>query len=156
MLLRAIGDSASMIEPLSGSGITVSVRSAGFLADTIREARDFSTASLWAYEAAYFKSFLSMVLRQETLKDAMLHMGARNIDAMFEKKVVTVKEFKSGKQTASDLLHKAVGTLTTPALIPHFTKLLIRGQKQKELIQTLPEQFDKQAVARWENTYKNF
>ena len=152
----AIGDSASMIEPLSGSGLTLSIRTAGFLAETIRDASDFSTASLWPYEAKYFKDALSMVLRQETLKDVMLHMGERNVNAMFEKKIMTIKEFTGGKQSASDLLHKAVGTLTTPALIPHFVKLIRRGKTQQKLIDTLPQQYDAERVDQWESLYKAF
>lgn len=152
----AIGDSASMIEPLSGSGLTVSIRSAGFLAETVGAARDYSVASLWPYEAAYFKEFLSMILRQDSLKDVMLYMNERCIDALFEKKIVTEKEFKSGKQTASDILHKAVGTITTPAVIPHFVKLMRRGKRQQHLKETLPTVYDPEQIARWKAAYMQF
>lgn len=152
----AIGDSASMIEPLSGSGLTMSIRAAGFLAETIRSAQDFTTASLWPYQHAFFRSNLSSILRQETLKDVMLHMGEHNIDAMFEKKIITIKELEGGKQSASDIRHKAVGTLTSPALIPHFARMILRGKRRKTLIETLPQQYDAHAIAQWEHAYTQF
>ena len=152
----AIGDSAAMIEPLSGSGMTLSIRSAGFLADAIEQAQDCSTASLWSYESAYFRSNLSLILRQQTLKDVMHCLGARNIDTLFEKQMVTVKDFTSGKQTSSDLLHKVTGAVSAPSMLPVFAEMLLRSRKQKKLLRTLPQDYSYAHVLRWIDDYDRF
>ena len=75
---------------------------------------------------------------------------------MFEKKIMTIKELGGGKQSASDIWHKAVGTMTTPALIPHFARMILRGKRRKYLIETLPQQYDAHAIAQWERAYTQF
>ena len=152
----AIGDSAAMIEPLSGSGLSRSIRTAGLLCDTVEAARSFSCAELWPYEEAYFRRFMRPVLHDITLKDVMMRMGEKNLDAMFEKKVITTKEMNGGKQTAADLWHKAAGVLTTPSVIPALLAMLRRSRNEPKLLKMLPEKYDEQRVAEWQRAYVRF
>ena len=152
----AIGDSAAMIEPLSGSGLTRSILAAGFLCDAVEASRSFSRAELWPYEEAYFRRFLRPILHDLTLKDVMLQMGEKKLDAMFEKQVITTKEMNGGKQTAADLWHKATGVLTTPAVIPALARMAVRNKKEPQLLQTLPHNYDAARVAAWQQAYVHF
>ena len=152
----AIGDSAAMIEPLSGSGISYSIRSAGFLCDTIDACETFSCAELWPYEVAFFKRNLKHILHDETLKNVLLQMGEKKFNAMVEKKVITTKELNGGKQSAADLWHKAFGVLTTPSVIPVFARMLLRNKKEVDLVRSLPEEYDAQRVADWKREYNLF
>lgn len=152
----AIGDSASMIEPLSGSGLTLSIRSAGFLCDAIEESKTFSRAELWAFEQAYFHRNLHHILRDETLKNTLMQMGQKNIDAMFEKKVITQKEMYGGKQNAADYWHKAIGVLTTPSVIPVLVGMSRRLRGEAKLRLALPQKYDDARVAEWQRRYTQF
>ncbi len=152
----AIGDSASMIEPLSGSGITLSIRSAGLLCDAVESSRTFSRAELWTYEEAYFRRNLRHMLHDDTLKELLMQMGQTNINAMFEKKVITQKEMYSGKQTAADLWHKAAGVLTTPSVIPALMQMMRRDRNLPQLMRALPHEFDAARVAAWQREYTHF
>ncbi len=152
----AIGDSASMIEPLSGSGISMSIRAAGFLCEAVEAARTFSRAELWAYEEAFFRRNLHCILHDDMLKEAMMSMGEKNINAMFEKKVITTKEMNGGKQSKSDLWHKAIGVLTTPSVIPALWPMLRRGRSEPRLKRDLPHEFDASRVAAWQKAYVNY
>lgn len=152
----AIGDSACMIEPLSGSGISMSIRAAGYLCDAIEASRTFSRAELWAYEEAYFRRNLHCILHDDMLKEVMLSMGEKNLNAMFEKRVITTKELNGGKQTAADLWHKATGVLTTPSVIPALWPMLRRGRNEPRLRQSLPHEFDASRVAEWQKNYINY
>ncbi len=152
----AIGDSAAMIEPLSGSGMVLSIRAAGYLCDAVEAASSFSRAELWAYEQAYFRRNLHHILHSDMLKDVLMQMGEKNIDAMFEKKVITTKELNGGKQTAADLWHKATGVLTTPSSIPALWPMVRRSRAEPRLALTLPKTYDAQAVAAWQKAYAAF
>lgn len=152
----AIGDSAAMIEPLSGSGLTMSIRAAGFLCNAIEASDTFSRAELWAYEQAYFHRNLHHILHSDMLKDVLMQMGEKNIDAMFEKKVITTKELNGGKQTAADLWHKATGVLTTPSVIPALLPMVRRGRAEPKLLHMLPQAYDASAVAAWQKAYIQF
>ena len=152
----AIGDSASMIEPLSGSGLTLSIRSAGFLCEAVEASQTFSRAELWMFEQAYFRKNLRHILHSEMLKDVIMQMGAKNTDAMFEKQVITTKELNGGKQTAEDLWHKAAGVLSTPSVIPALLPMPRRTRAESTLLQALPDTYDAARVAEWQRKYKRF
>ena len=153
----AIGDSASMIEPLSGSGMRLSISAAGYLSGAVEaSAGTFSRAELWAYEQTYFRHNLHLILHSEMLKDVLMCMGEKNIDAMFEKKVITSKDLNGGKQTASDLFHKATGVLTTPSAIPALLPMVRRGRAEPRLRHTLPQEYDAARVAAWQKEYISF
>ena len=152
----AIGDSASMIEPLSGSGLSMSIRAAGYLCDAVEASRTFSRAELWTYEEAFFRRNLHCQLHDDMLKEVLMSMGEKHIDAMFEKRVITTKELNGGKQTASDLWHKATGVLTTPSVIPALCPMLRRGRAEPRLKRDLPHEFDAARVAEWQKAYAAF
>ncbi|MBR5618105.1 MAG: FAD-dependent monooxygenase [Clostridia bacterium] len=152
----AIGDSAVMIEPLSGSGLTMSIRSAAYLCSAVEAAKTFSRAELWAYEEAYFRRSLHTILHDDALKDVMMQMGEKNMDAMFEKKVITTKELNGGKQTASDMWHKAIGVLTTPSVAPALLRMVRRGRIEPRVIRSLPHEYDAARVAEWQRAYVRY
>ena len=152
----AIGDSASMIEPLSGSGISLSVRAAGMLASALVQAKSFSKEELWVYPYAYFQKNLPFILRQEILKTAMMDMGEKNINVMFEKRILTQKELHGGKQSMQDIRNKVLGILYAPGLIPVFLQMMRRRQLAEKLLQTLPSAYDAPCIERWERAYERF
>ena len=152
----AIGDSASMTEPLSGSGISLSIRAAAQLTDAVVRAADFTTPELWRYVSAYFQKNMRFILRHTMLKDALLRMGPDGIDVMFEKKIMTQKELYGGDQSAGDVLHKITGTISFPSLLPVFWQMLLRKRRLDRLREMLPTEYDEKRVAAWVRAYEAF
>ena len=152
----AIGDSASMTEPLSGSGISLSIRAGALLTDAVVRASDFTTPELWRYVSAYFQKNMRFILRQTMLKDTMIRMGPTGIDAMFEKQIMTQKELYGGKQSPEDVLHKITGTLSSPSLLPAFWQMLRRKRQLDRLREMLPTEYDEKRVAAWVRAYEMF
>lgn len=152
----AVGDSAAMIEPLSGSGISRSISAAGYLCDTIEASSAFSRAELWPYEEAYFRRYVHCILHDDMLKDVIMQMGEKDLNKMFEKRVITSKELNGGKQTAADLWHKATGVLTTPSVIPALWPMVRRSRTEPRILQMLPHEYDAARVTAWQQAYTRF
>ncbi|MBR2731525.1 MAG: NAD(P)/FAD-dependent oxidoreductase [Clostridia bacterium] len=154
----AVGDSASMIEPLSGSGITQSIRAGAMLAETVLAAGEapLTVARLWDYQTAWFRRFLRRQLSDDASKSFLLEAGERRLNLLFEKRVLTEKELCGGKQSAADLLHKATGFLSSPSLAPLLVNMLRRQRLTETLAKTLPAQFDPVQFAKWRTLYESF
>lgn len=153
-----IGDCASMIEPLSGSGMTLSFNAAPMLADAVCEAEgsDFSEGLLWKYQYEYFKKYIRMTLHDDTLKCLLSEIGEKNLNTMFTKKILSSKDIYGGRQSMANLIDKAAGVLSAPELVPHLTKLAVRFKKIDGLYDTLPEEYDEKAVSEWITRYDAF
>ena len=154
----AVGDSASMIEPLSGSGITHAIAAGALLAETVNAAGEdpLTVARLWAYQTAWFRRNLRRQLTDDTSKAFLLEAGERRLNTMFEKQVLTTKDLHGGKQTTADLLHKAAGFASTPSLLPLLANMLRRRRLITTLTRTLPAQFDPVQYAKWRALYESF
>ncbi|MBQ6267262.1 MAG: NAD(P)/FAD-dependent oxidoreductase [Clostridia bacterium] len=154
----AVGDSASMIEPLSGSGITQSMTAGALLAETVIAAQEapLTMDRLWDYQTAWFRRTLRRQLSDDTSKSFLLEAGERRLNIMFEKQVLTTKDLHGGKQTAADLLHKAAGFVSTPSLLPLLANMLRRRRLMKTLERTLPAQYDPARYAKWRALYESF
>ena len=152
----AIGDSASMIEPLSGSGMSLSIRAGAMLAHVVERATAFSKEELWPYVYAFFQKNMRHILRQDALKCAVLRMGKENMDAMFEKKIMTRYELYGGTRDTHTKLQQAAGVLTTPTLLPALAQMLRRTRRIDRMGALLPAQFDEARVRQWVQAYERF
>ncbi len=154
----AVGDCAAMVEPLSGSGITVSVEAGCFLAQVAaRSRRNFSKSDLWEYEALYFEKRLRNILRDETTRLLMLSMTAGQLNKMFTKKVITAKELCGDKEPQPhDLRSKICGVATTPGVIPKLLQYAFRFKRIKTLCAQFPHDYDEEKIRRWAKKYNRF
>ena len=153
-----IGDCASMIEPLSGSGLSLSFDSAPLLAEAIMNAEEsgYSEKDLWQYQYNYFKKHIKSILHDDALKSFLGDMGAENLNTMFSKRIITGKDFYGGKMNMSEFIDKATGMISTPSVVPYFTTLGLRLKKIDKLYKSLPKEYDEQAVADWTAKYDLF
>lgn len=152
----AVGDSAFMTEPLSGSGISLSIRAGAMLYDAIAncDCNPFTKENLWKYESAFLKEYIPSYLNDEYIKNAMVEMGADNLDLMFTKKVMGKNELcGGGKLNARSILQKAKGVITTPAVFPALIHAVKGIAGIKTLLNTIPEEFDEEKVKEWEMKY---
>ncbi|MBQ7596282.1 MAG: hypothetical protein IJU45_06430, partial [Clostridia bacterium] len=154
----AIGDSASMIEPLSGCGLSLSFDSAPLLAEAIMNAEEsgYCEKDLWQYEYNYFKKHMKSILHDDAQKSFLGDMGADNLNKLFSKRIVSSKDFHGGKMNIPELIEKASGMISTPAIVPYFTTLSLRLKKIDKLYETLPAEYDEKAVADWIEKYDSF
>ncbi len=153
----AVGDSAAMLEPLSGSGITVSVEAGTYLAQVAAGSQhNFSKADLWEFEALYFDRWLRMILRDDATRLLMQSMNYRQLNDMFLKKVITAKELCGDETPPHDRRNKALGVMTTPGVVPgllHYTARLKRVDKLRE---RFPREYEEEKVRRWAKEYDRF
>lgn len=152
----AVGDSASMIDPLSGSGISHSIEAGAILAKVVDSAagKELTEDILWQFQYDYFRRFSSNQLSDDAIKLFMLGAGEEKLNAVFDKKIVTAKEFYVGKQTVKDILQKAGGIISTPSLIPSLFTLISRKMKITSVLKSLPEKYDESAVSFWADAYE--
>lgn len=153
----AVGDSAAMVEPLSGSGITRSVEAGVMLAQVAAKSQNhFTKEELWAYEALYFERWLKGVLRDDATRKLMLSMTFEQLNDMFLKKVITAKELCGDEAPPNDQRNKTLGILTTPGVVPALLQYTARDRRAKSLIERFPQEYDEKQVRRWADAYEKF
>lgn len=154
----AVGDSVSMIEPLSGSGITLSMLAGKILADTIHQSKDYSIESLWKYEYKYFKQLEEDRISTDIIKNCLSSFTAEQIDYLFQSKILTEYEIAGGgipAYTVKDLLCKGANLIKKPNVIPNFIKMFISMARIKSVCKMMPEKYDKNKFASWAKEYEN-
>ena len=152
----AVGDSAFMTEPLSGSGIDISMYCGKILADTIIEAGgDCSVEKLWKYNYRAFTEFGHRQYNNLIVKSFLSVLTADDMDFFFEKRILTAKEIGGGgntKYTVPDILAKA-SLLSRPWLIPGLLKIGSKALILDNVKKALPEAYNEAAVANWKAIY---
>lgn len=155
----AVGDSAVMIEPLSGSGIRMSFYGGKFLADAIDEAgsEKLSVDKLWKYQYRYFKSNGEALAKVDIIKNILADINADDMDYLFENGILGAKEFADAGETkysAEELLSKAKAIIKRPALLKPLSKAGLSIINLKKASKLMPEEYDKAAVSKWIEQYK--
>lgn len=152
----AVGDSAGMTIPLSGSGITLSMKAGRLLADTVINSKgNFTKEELWKYEYEYFQRFGKELIIADSLKNISSFISAKQIDFLAEKKLIT-----------SDTLNFALKSLSTKQVknliraVPQLSKLippLFFTFKSYPLLPVvsryMPEKYDEDKVKAWTKLY---
>lgn len=154
----AVGDCAIMIEPLSGSGISDSMRGGKILADTVVGIKDgdYSAEKLWDYQYKYFKECAEKNLPGDILKGFLSDTTARELDYLIEKRILTEKEFSGGsniKLTVSDIFTKLFFLLIRPAVLMKIVKIGTSFLKVKGACSMMPEKYDKAKIGKWQKKY---
>ncbi len=153
-----VGDSASMIEPLSGSGISLSLQGGKILADTVINANaPYTTDVLWNFQYNYFKECGNAQLFADVLKNTLTRISADDMDYLFRKKILTDKEismrFASGYKFG-EIASKAFWLFAKPKLCVSFLKAGKRILGINKIIEFMPEKYDKKVVEAWVNKYE--
>lgn len=154
----AVGDSAIMVEPLNGSGITLSMAAGKILADTICECSDYSKENLWKYQYRYFSQCGNDQLTSDILKNCLASLNADDIDYMFEKKILTEAELSGQgmpKYKPTEFLMKGINLCRRPKLIMPFVKAFASMAKIKKVCAMMPETYDKEKLKKWAEQYEN-
>lgn len=156
----AVGDCAIMIEPLSGSGISHSMRGGKILADTVIGITDgdYSAENLWDYQYKYFKECAEKNLPDDILKGFLSATSARELDYLIEKRILTEKEFSGGsniKLTVGDIMTKLFYLVIKPAVLVKIVKIGTSFLRVRGACSTMPEKYDRAKIMKWQKKYLN-
>ncbi|NLB36145.1 MAG: NAD(P)/FAD-dependent oxidoreductase [Clostridiales bacterium] len=158
----AVGDSAGMTNPVFGWGINYAMQAGKILAKTILGANhgNFSVKELWDYQRNYFLEIGSSLGALDKLQQLYFDAEARDIDYLFEKKIITTYEFESFDQ--KEFTHFSVIKLLGKAIACTRLRLrkkiikAFRGIKKLEAVSNqIPERYDLKKVKKWAKKYEN-
>lgn len=151
----ATGNSAYMTEPLSGSGVDLSMYSGKILADAIIESDgDCSVENLWKYNYKYIKKQSEKRYMQAIIKGLMSSLEGDDIDFLMEKHLMTQKEIAGtgGDYTIKQLLEK-LNAVKRPKLFGPLIRMLGKITLAEKLKKDIPEAYNKKKVSAWSAEY---
>ncbi|MBR5410088.1 MAG: NAD(P)/FAD-dependent oxidoreductase [Clostridia bacterium] len=147
----AVGNSACMTEPLSGSGIMLSIRAGNILADTLIQSGGDTTAwALWPYNRDYIRKCAEPYYGDLIIKKFLAGLKAEDVDFFIDKNILTVKELTSrGDPYTARALVEKLNLLRRPDLLPGVAKLGA-GLATLQLVKSaLPEEYDRDKLKKW-------
>lgn len=153
----AVGDCACMTEPLSGSGISMSMRAGYLLARTVLEAEGGTdAAALWTYQFIYFKSVGNALLMNDIARRILANIKTTDVDALLMKNILTMKEITGGTDyTPKEVFTKIRGLLSMPQIFPALGAAGRSMARMKAVCDAMPRRFDRDAVANWIPKYES-
>ena len=154
-----VGDSASMTEAMTGSGIRMSMKAGKMLSETVLNigSKSFTKDALWDYQYKYFTKVGNKELSNEQLKHFLVCVGSDGMDYLLENGIITQAELKGGKlkYNASQLLDKGKKLIKRPEILKQMIKMLIGNAKVKSVRSTMPEIYDEKKIDLWQKKYEN-
>ena len=155
----AVGDSAVMTDPLSGSGLDMSIKAGKMLADTvIASGGEATRENLWKYNYSFFKEEAEKYYGDAMIKSFLSAVSADDIDFFFEKKIMTEKEVSNGgktKYSAMELLQKA-SVLKRPGLLLPLAGVLLKLKASSDSKKLIPEEYNEGGIEKFKEIYSRF
>lgn len=151
----AIGDAACMTEPLSGSGIYLSVRAGKMLADVCISDPDgdFGIGTMWKYEYRYMKEIGNGYLTDAAIKGMLASVNADDINFLMENNILSEKELKGGSGYNVREIAEKLRLLGRPKLIPPVVNMALKLAKLGAIKAALPSSYDRKKLAEFERLY---
>ena len=153
----AVGDSAVMVEPLSGSGISLSMMAGKILADTVIKYRNADKETLWQYQYEYFTRHGNGQLTADIIRNCLFALTAEELQYLFRTKILSTAEIAGGGMpdyTAKEMLMKGVNMIKRPAIVPHFAKMLTGMMKTDSVCRAMPRVYDEKKIRNWAERYE--
>lgn len=151
------GDSACMTEPMSGSGINMSMKAGKILADVITErfCEDFSLKNLWRYQYRFFKDVGEGYYGDVITNRIAFSLEAGELEAILREGVVTTKEIygSSDVKLINDIINKVRGIAGQRQLLPKLVKAGMAISRLAGLRKMIPADYDPAKVAAWRAEY---
>lgn len=156
----AVGDSAGMTVPLTGSGIALSMKAGKILADTVIDAgdNDLSVSRLWGYQYKYFTDFGKDYVLLDLFKNLFTYIDTDDINYIMEKEILTADKMAIAdgfplKIELSYLLHVASVALPLAPMVPALLKCFKLLPLMPVAMKSIPEKYDAQKVHEWTKLY---
>ncbi len=152
----AVGDSAFMTIPLTGSGISNSLRAGQILAEEIIKNKSVSIEALWKYQVRYYNEIGAEHYFADYLKRKLLASDNEDIKYMFESGIITEKnlcDFSSGegvRLTPEELVFKLRKGMKKTGFIATLIYALLKGTKAKNTAKKIPVNYDEEKIKIWQ------
>ena len=155
----AVGDSAYMTMPMTGSGICASMRAGLMLADTVLadKEEEYSRETLWEYNRKYILHFGQNFAAIDILKNVMLCTEVEGVNFLFDKQIITESDmsFGSGRSDSgmgfTDVLSRGIRGIGNLPVLLRTAGALTKGDNVKKVYQSMPETYDEAAVLKWKD-----
>lgn len=149
----AIGDSAYMTYPMSGSGIDLALRAAVLLHNCIASDKKaaFTTKTLWPYQREYILRHAASLHGVSVLKNELLNFTPEKLDMLFDKRIITQNDLTSGGAavSVSDMVGRVIrGAFHLPTLI-RTAKAALCGGTIERLYREIPVVYTDAAFDAW-------
>jgi|LSQX01.2.fsa_nt_gb flavin-dependent dehydrogenase len=153
----AIGDAVCMTEPLSGSGIVLSILAGKILADVCVASveKKFDESELWKYQYRYMQEHGFSHFNPGVIKDYLSSLNAEDINFFVEEKILGAPELGNvGENTMEDMIQKLV-LLKRPDLLPGIIKAATKLMIIPRVIKSMPSSYDVQKIREYMAMDKN-
>ncbi len=156
----AVGDSAAMTEPMSGSGITLSMIAGKMLAERVLEIGDgdYSTENLWKYEYGYLKNHGMRYMGDENLKNTLKKLSADDINYFINVGLIGEAELNSGGikiNSIGEAMDKLKKFAPRAYVLPTLSNIVFKNAAADEVKKLLPEEYDEVKFLLWQKKYNN-
>ena len=153
----AVGDSACMADPFSGSGIGPAIKQGKLLAEVLLKIHPtpglggYSLPGLWEYQYRTITE-LNAASRAatEVMRCVMMTLRPAEMDLMFQRGLIKLRD---GVKKPKDALVMLRG-LDHPALLWKLVKIPVRGKAVRAIAGRIPKDYDPAAVAAWVKDYE--
>jgi flavin-dependent dehydrogenase len=151
-----VGDAAFMTIPLTGSGISNSLRAGEILAEEIIKNKSVSVETLWKYQVKYYEEIGAEHFFTDYIKRTLLMSDTEDIKYIFESGIITEDDlcnFSSGnglKFTPQELMNKISKCMKKSYFVMTILSALIKGIKAKNQALKIPEIYDEEKIILWQ------
>ncbi len=151
-----VGDAAFMTIPLTGSGISNSLRAGEILAEEIIKNNSVSVETLWKYQVKYYEEIGAEHFFTDYIKRTLLMSDTEDIKYIFESGIITEDDlcnFSSGnglKFTPQELMNKISKCMKKSYFVMTILSALIKGIKAKNQALKIPEIYDEEKIMLWQ------
>ncbi len=156
----AVGDSAGMTIPLSGSGLVLSIMAGKYLADCVLSIGngEYTEKSLWAYEYNYFQEQGKNYLMLDAFKNFFTYVEAKDIDYILKKKILTEQQFSvaDGEPLVlplKQIIHIVLNGMPVIKIFPHLIGALAVVPALPVVMKLMPKEYDEKKFKKWEKFY---
>lgn len=151
-----VGDAAFMTIPITGSGISNSLRAGQILAEEIIKNNSVSVETLWKYQVKYYEKIGAEHFLIDYLKRTLLYSSDEDIKYMFESGIITENDlcnFSSGKGlkfTPYELVFKLRKCLKKSGFVISLLSGVMNGLKAKNQAMKIPQNYDEEKIKIWQ------
>lgn len=156
----AVGDSAGMTIPLSGSGLVLSIMAGKYLADCVKSIGngDFNEKNLWKYEYNYFQQQGQRYLLLDIFKNFFTYVSAKDINYILKKKILTEQQFSvaDGEPLVlplKQIIHIVLNCAPMLPIVPHLVGAVGSLPIIPIVAKTMPKEYDDKKFKKWEKFY---
>lgn len=146
-----VGDSACMVSPMEGAGITAAMVGAKMASDVINEAiskNDFSQTFLWKFNINYNTKYGARYAYLDMLRRGIIGLSDGDIDFSFEKGVITDKDVldsltgEIANVSTIDKAQRALKAFMRPGILIRMETCMHRAKDLKNHWSNYPKTID--------------